>query len=717
MRDEPAVLKAAHGAPMVFEGVDAQGRLRGLLFELVVEQRYRNPRADAVEVVYTFPLPLDAVLLDVDVTIGDRRLQAAVAERRAAEDRYEAAIAAGDGALMLERAGDGLCTLNLGNLPGGERATIRFRSAQLLRFAHGSVRLAIPTVIAPRYGDPAAAGLAPHQVPVTELAASYPFALAVDVEGDVARGRIASPSHAVDVARTRDGVRVTLAPGAVLDRDFVLNVDGLEGCSPATVARDGERVVALASFCAAVPVDAAPLPIALRLLVDCSGSMNGDSIEAARRALHRVLAHLEPDDRFSLTRFGSTVRHETRGLVHADDAAVRAGADALARMQADLGGTEMERALRAVFALGVPGEAGDLLAVTDGEVWNAAGLVEAALAARQRVFVVGIGSAPAEGVLRRLAEASGGACEFVAPREDVEGAIVRMFARMRAPRVARADVHWPATPAWSVPLPAALFGGETIHAFAAFDAPVTGKATLTLVPSGEGSPLQAVATLDGVASGDDTLARVAAAQRLPHVTDDERLALALHYRLLTDRTSFVVVDERMAHEKAKGMPVLATVPQMHAAGWHGLGSVDACMQIDFDALDVGADRSPARRSHDLHFKATNCRVLASIEPDGIDALLADGLPEAWRPLLQALVDEGFDPAAIVQALLSALARRLLAADPALPRHVARQLRQWERAPVAAPLRDRLEALLQAGVPEAAVTNAWLRRRATPAPVF
>ena len=150
MRDEAAMLKSTAGVAMALEGVDAKGRLRGLVFELVVEQRYRNPHATNIEAVYTFPLPSDAVLLDLEVEIGDRKLVGVVVEKKDAERDYEEAIDKGDTAIMLERAGDGLCTMNLGNLMAGERATIRYRYAQLLRFEHGSVRLAIPSVVAPR---------------------------------------------------------------------------------------------------------------------------------------------------------------------------------------------------------------------------------------------------------------------------------------------------------------------------------------------------------------------------------------------------------------------------------------------------------------------------------------------------------------------------------------------------------------------------------------
>ena len=349
---------------------------------------------------------------------------------------------------MLERAGDGLCTVNLGNLMAGEEATIRYRYAQLLRFEHGSLRLAVPTVIAPRYGDPSDAGLQPHQQPSTDLGVAYPFALTIDVRGAVAKGRITSPSHRIATASTADGVTVSLAKDACLDRDFVLAIDQLAATSFATVARDGDGYVALASFCADVPRDQSEAPLRLKVLVDCSGSMNGDSMEAARRALHRIFAGLTPADRFTLSRFGSTVRHDVAALTAATPEAIRTAAGHLSAMTADLGGTEMEAALRSVFALGGTEAAADVLLITDGEIWNADSLVAAARAAGQRVFTVGIGAAPAEGVLRQLAETTGGACEFVAPDEDAEAGILRMFARLRSPRVDHADVTWPGAPAW-----------------------------------------------------------------------------------------------------------------------------------------------------------------------------------------------------------------------------------------------------------------------------
>lgn len=705
MRDQPAMLRTTTGESMALERVDARGTVRGLLFELAVLQRYRNAQDANVEAVYTFPLPIEAVLLDLEITLGERRLVATVVEKKQAERDYEEAIDKGDTAIMLERAGDGLCTLNLGNLMAGESATIRYRYAQLLRFEHGTVRLAIPTVIAPRYGDPEAANLEAHQIPTNDLAVAYPFSLAIDLEGEIARGTIASPSHAIATKATAKGMHVALARDAFLDRDFVLAVGGLSGRSLAVVAKDGDRFVALASFCAAVPKSADERPLRLKLLVDCSGSMGGDSIDAARRALHRILASLEPADRFSFSRFGSHVVHETDGLSTADAGRVRTTAERVGCMDADLGGTEMAGALKSVFAIGGRDGAADVLILTDGEVWDADHLIAEARGSRQRVFAVGIGSAPAEGVLRRLAEATGGACEFVAPNEDAEAAILRMFARLRAPRVERADIAWPASPAWTTPLPEGLFGGETIHAFAGFDVAPSGAVSLALRAKDGAPPLTAAAQFDAEVVEGRTLARVAAARRIEAAGEDEKLQVALDYELLANRTNLIVVHERAAGEKATDMPRLAHVPQMHAAGWHGMGRVVAmCANVGVDRLAPLASRAAkALRCEDLDADADFGPRFSAGESPGqgdLESVPAVGAPSAR---LRRSGQTGSAPGAS-GVPIEAFARALQARGAG---HLPRSIAELERLGMPRDIAGRLRAWVANGTVEREAVDAFL----------
>jgi len=160
-----AQLQGRSGEPVMFKGVSLTGVLQGSLFQAQVEQRFENPTDQHLEVVYTFPLPYGAVLLDVSVWLGDKHLTGSVIVKREAEEQYEEALSEGNAAIMLERCSDGTHTLNLGNLAPKETCVVTLRYAQTLAFEQRGLRLLIPTVLAPRYGNPITdGGLKPHQV-------------------------------------------------------------------------------------------------------------------------------------------------------------------------------------------------------------------------------------------------------------------------------------------------------------------------------------------------------------------------------------------------------------------------------------------------------------------------------------------------------------------------------------------------------------------------
>jgi Ca-activated chloride channel family protein len=581
-------------ADIVFQGFKLHGDLRGLMFAAEVEQRFQNRGKANLEVVYTFPLPWGAVLLGVEAELGGKKLSGVVVEKKEAEARYEETLSQGDAAIMLEKNHDGSYTASLGNLAAGEGCVVRFRYAELLRFEQRALRLTVPTVIAPRYGDPVRdGGLMPHQAAANDILAEYPLELEIGMHGDLARARVASPSHPVRMESRLGVLVVTLARAAALDRDFVLVLDNLAHDSIAVAGADmaggaeGGRYAVLASFCprlAATDGAGNPPAVQVKFLVDCSGSMEGDSIEAARAALSEAVGQLRPGDKFSLSRFGSGVEHHSRGLWTAGKPSLNSAREWCCQLQADMGGTEMERALKSTFRIGGKGDsasgraaARDVLLVTDGEIYAIDGVVAAAKRSGHRVFAVGIGSSPAEGNLRRLAEATGGACDFVAPGEDAGPAILRMFARLRSPRVSDLAVAWPEgmAPEWVSPLDAALFDGDTLNVFAL----VRGLPAGEILLNGKDAAGEAVAVARAsspVEASDDTaVSRFAAAVRCGAGGDGEDVAKwAVAYQLVTERTNFLMVHERAEGEKAEKMPELHQVRPMMPAGWGGMGRID-----------------------------------------------------------------------------------------------------------------------------------------------
>ncbi|MGE0673516.1 MAG: VIT domain-containing protein, partial [Methylibium sp.] len=285
--------------------VSVTADLQDLLAEVTVSQTYRNDERVNIEAVYTFPLPLDAVLLELEVEIGGRVLKGVVVEKKAAEEKYEDAVEAGDAAVMLEAIEPGLYTMNVGNLLPQETAKITFRYAILYRWAGDRLRFFLPTTIAPRFGE---SPHLPHQAPEASLTVENQFSLRVEVRGALRDAQFVCPSHAVELVKSPESVVLSLSqPKAVMDRDFVLNVKAPQATrSFVLCGQDGDGLAAVASFQPFFPGLQQPRPLNLAIVIDCSGSMQGDSMEQAKQALEGILDGLQPHDRIALIAFGNS---------------------------------------------------------------------------------------------------------------------------------------------------------------------------------------------------------------------------------------------------------------------------------------------------------------------------------------------------------------------------------------------------------------------------
>jgi Ca-activated chloride channel family protein len=695
----PAASEApADRPPVALEGLRVEASIDGAMSEVAVEQAYRNAEDKAIEAVYTFPLPIDAVLLDIHVEIGGRRLRGSIVRIDQARETYEAAIGDGDGAFMLEQAEPGLFTLNAGNLRPGESARIRFSYAIANRWSGDRLRFFLPTTVAPRYGH---WSIAPHAVPQASIMAENRFSLRIALGADLREARVNCPSHRLE-QREQDGrtVLVLADESAAMDRDLVLEVRHAHPRpSFALVGEDRGGVVAMASFQPFMPGLERRMVVDAVAVIDCSGSMAGSSIAQARKAMDAVIRGLEPGDRMGMIAFGSSTRALRGGRRACDATGIEALLGFAGALDADLGGTEIGAALREAIAM-AKGEAraADIFLVTDGEVANWEGIVEDARAAGVRVFAVGVGHAVHEAFLRALADATGGACEFVTPDEAMAGRIQRHFERMRAPRATEVAFAWPEGSTQLAPdAPPAIYAGDTVHAFARLGATAApGSVMLEFVTEDGLRHRQRVELSGPVAEGTEgrpsTVARLAAAARLSSLPAEEAAELALACQLLSPHTAWVVVDERAAAEKTDGMPGLRRVEHMLAAGWGGAGATLSVMRSEIaggsmremtcfdDTSDLREARRPRTRRDD---------VVAQLLRDGghcKDGSIAHaaGFSGEYDALRRGAMGEGI-------GRLAGMALELAILD-ALGLSGRRELQDIARARLAAELRMGLERL-------------------------
>jgi Ca-activated chloride channel family protein len=426
-----------------------------------------------------------------------------------------------------------------------------------------------------------------HAIGAIDPLAEYRFFLTLDIRGPLARGRITCPSHSISQQVTERGISVQLSQKAMLDRDFILTIDA-DNLTSTLVSHepgDKEACTMLTSFVPAMTANA-EVPLLLKVLVDCSGSMAGDSMQQAKIALNMAIRQLKPTDAVSFSRFGSSTSHIVDRLMPATADNVAKLLNELHKIEADLGGTELDAALREVIRIsdreGKFPEASSILLITDGEVWNIDAIVTTARQSGHQVFAIGVGSAPSESLVRELAEVTGGAAELASPGEDMAASTVRLMKRMRSMLDLDITVDQDGK---SIPLAAnrrRIAAGETLHLWSQLPYCPTQSPRIVVTEKHSGQQ-QVIQGITFELNTDTTVARMGAAKRLLDISQtDVRREIALKYQLITEETNFFLVHERETADKASGMPTLQQVGNMLAAGWGGAGTVSREIAACYD---------------------------------------------------------------------------------------------------------------------------------------
>ena len=81
-----------------------------------ITQHFKNTGKKPIEAVYQFPLPRDAALGDIGITINDKLYKGVITGKSKAEAKYEEGVSGGKRSVLVSDLGDGLYEINAGNL-------------------------------------------------------------------------------------------------------------------------------------------------------------------------------------------------------------------------------------------------------------------------------------------------------------------------------------------------------------------------------------------------------------------------------------------------------------------------------------------------------------------------------------------------------------------------------------------------------------------------
>ena len=594
---------------------DVNAAISGGLSRVSVTQEFTNPFNEKIEAVYAFPLPENAAVDDMTMTVGDRTVRGAMKRREEARAIYDAAREAGKVASLLDQERPNIFTQSVANILPGAEVKIVISYVEHLRYDDGSYEFVFPMVVGPRYipGEPIGlqsdgqgGGWAPDTDQVPDASkitppvapkgtrAGHDISLAVSVDAGVPIESILSPSHEVDVSRPSDHTaRVCLKDSATIpNKDFRLKLD-VSGrkIADAILTHRAER----GGFFSMIlqPPDRVVVsdvtPKELVFVLDTSGSMNGFPIAKAKETMRLALDALYPQDTFNLITFAGDTQILFPEPVPATPENLRR-AQAFLASREGRGGTEMMQAIRAALD---PSDASNHIRIvcfmTDGYVGNDFEIIgEVQRHPNARVFSFGIGGSVNRFLLDKMAEAGRGEVEYVALNDDGSAAARRFHERVRNPLLTDIEINWGGLPVADIypkRIPD-LFSAKPVVVTGRYNAAANGVVRLSGKLAGRyftreisielpdsNRDHDVLATLWARARVDDLMrADFAGLQRgQPKAEIREVITqLGLDFRLMTQFTSFVAVEEMIITEGGKPRRVEVPVEMPEGVSHEGV---------------------------------------------------------------------------------------------------------------------------------------------------
>jgi len=571
---------------------DVRADISGFITRVTVTQEFANPSQEKIEAVYTFPLSANAAVDDMVMVVGGRTIRGDIKKKQEALEIYEQAKAAGHVASLLDQERPNIFTQSVANIMPGESVKITISYVEYLDYEDGSYSFVFPMVVGPRFmpgagaagsktGAPDASRISPPVTP-EGARAGHDISVSVAIDAGMPLGDITSELHKVDIKKSGNAkATVTLAGGKTIpNKDFVLKYKvvgkDIQDAFLTHAREDGSGFFTLFMAPPERVTQKQIAPKEMIFVIDTSGSMNGWPVEKAKETMKYAIRNMNPNDTFNLIGFSSSVQPLfDRAQPNTDanrEKAERYLGDMMGR-----GGKYMMSAMDAALAP-APDPVRIVCFMTDGYVGNDFEIISYIQnnLGGARLFSFGIGNSVNRFLLDEMAKYGRGEVEYVLLDAQGKGAAERFHERIANPVLTDIRIDWGGLSV-SDTYPAAvpdMFSNKPVIITGRYSGKAQGTITITGKTGAKKFERKIKATLPARNPGHDVLAPLWARKRIadllardylgaqrgqPDAGIEEQITgLGLEYRLVTQYTSFVAVEERIVTQG--GVPTTVAVP-------------------------------------------------------------------------------------------------------------------------------------------------------------
>ena len=458
-------LKTGLHAELPRLSTDVEINVTGLIARAHVTQRFSNPSDQWTEALFAFPLPENAAVDTLHMVIGGRTVVGKIKEKDEARKTYEAAKASGQRTALVEQHRPNIFSAAVANIPPNGEIEVRIEYQHQLEWKDNRFSIRFPMAITPRYvpkrklpptkivhskqsltgGWQILPGELPQDIKTSDetedpLNTQNLVRLAINLEAGFPMEGIRSFYHPIKEIKANGVVRIELVEGHTpANRDFVLEWQNAQKTKPTAAffseATDQGDFGLLMVLPPQIQPEVIP-PRELTFIIDTSGSMGGQSIIQAKSALLEGLSDLRPYDTFNVVAFESSARRLFTMTKPATDKALKIAKQWVQSLKAD-GGTEVMPAfMEAIEGSTDPtSRLRQIVFLTDGAVGNEQEVFQFIRdnLGNQRLFMVGIGSAPNSHFMAEAAHFGRGTFTHIGDVNEISAKVKILFDQLKRP--------------------------------------------------------------------------------------------------------------------------------------------------------------------------------------------------------------------------------------------------------------------------------------------
>lgn len=531
-----------------------------------LEQVFYNPTANQMQGFYYFPMPKNASIDKFSMFINGVETQGEVLDAAKARQIYEDIVRRSLDPALLEYYNQSLFRVKIFPIQPRSEQKVRLTYTETLKKESGTIEYIFP------FGS--AENTATKQIPE--------FSFKVNLETNAKLKNIYSPTHEAEIIRKNDTEAVVGFEGNALKNaaNFKLyfNTDdakiGLSMLTYNDASEDGFFMLNLSPGIA----DAEEIVAKdITFVVDVSGSMAGEKMEQAKKALIFCIANLNDNDRFNIVRFSTEAGALYDELKIANKENI-SQANAYIEKLRPIGGTNIDEALN----LALTTKTDDnrpyfVIFLTDGKPTIGETNEEQLLKKvkennpkNTRIFTFGIGTNLNTTLLDKITEMTKAYRTYVLPNEDIEVKVSDFYTKVASPILTDIVVTFDKSFDVSELQPKALpdiFKGSSLNLLGRYAGSGEGKITVKGKVNGKEKTYTYDVNFPKKNKENDFVASLWAASTVGYLLDQIRLngenkevveeivRLSKKYGIITPYTSYLILEDEAVSVRTNQLPV------------------------------------------------------------------------------------------------------------------------------------------------------------------